>query len=271
MLSALRLAGSRLPSRTGLRAMSGSNASHINTPDNLETTYFDFTEENYARVERILSKYPSNYKQSGIIPLLDLAQRQAGGWLPLAAMDKVAKIVGVAPMRVYEVATFYTMFNREKVGKYFMQLCGTTPCMICGSEDIKRTIEKHLGIKDGETTPDGLFTLREVECLGACANAPMIQMNDDYYECLTPATTVELLEACKRGEPPRMGKWGSLPMNGQVSCEGPLGKTTLLDKPGIPPLRTDWDKFEKVDPVSVKVHMGYGTYEETEVKDEEKA
>ena len=95
-----------------------------------------------TQVERILSKYPSNYKQSGIIPLLDLAQRQAGGWLPLAAMDKVAKIVGVAPMRVYEVATFYTMFNREKVGKYFMQLCGTTPCMICGSEDIKRTIEK---------------------------------------------------------------------------------------------------------------------------------
>ena len=130
---------------------------------------------------------------------------------------------------------------------------------------------QHLGIKDGETTSDGLFTLREVECLGACANAPMIQMNDDYYECLTPATTVELLEACKRGEPPRMGKWGSLPMNGQVSCEGPLGKTTLIDKPGIPPLRTDWDKFEKVDPVSVKVHMGYGTYEETEVKDEGKA
>ena len=107
-------------------------------------------------------------------------------------MDKVAKIVGVAPMRVYEVATFYTMFNREKVGKYFMQLCGTTPCMICGSEDIKNTIEKHLGIKDGETTEDGLFTLREVECLGACANAPMIQMNDDYYECLTPKTTIEV-------------------------------------------------------------------------------
>ena len=92
-----------------------------------------------------MSKYPSNYKQSGIIPLLDLAQRQAGGFLPLAAMDKVAKICGVAPMRVYEVATFYTMFNREKVGKYFMQLCGTTPCMICGSEDIKRTIEKVRG------------------------------------------------------------------------------------------------------------------------------
>lgn len=158
----------------------------MDTPGNNSESYFDFTDENYARVTRILSKYPANYKQSGIIPLLDLAQRQAGGWLPLAAMDKVAKIVGVAPMRVYEVATFYTMFNREKVGKYFMQLCGTTPCMICGSEDIKKTITDHLGIKDGETTEDGLFTMREVECLGACANAPMIQMNDDYYECLTP-------------------------------------------------------------------------------------
>ena len=95
----------------------------------------------------ILSRYPKNYKQAGIIPLLDLAQRQHGGWLPLAAMDKVAKVVGVAPIRVYEVATFYTMFNREKVGKYFIQLCGTTPCMVCGSEEIKKTIEDHLGIK----------------------------------------------------------------------------------------------------------------------------
>ncbi|GMI28687.1 hypothetical protein TeGR_g14481, partial [Tetraparma gracilis] len=205
--------------------------------------------------------HPPSYKKSGIIPLLDLAQRQHGGWLPLAAMDKVAKIVGVAPMRVYEVATFYTMFNREKVGKYFMQLCGTTPCMICGSEDIKRTIMKHLDIEDGETTEDGLFTLKEVECLGACANAPMIQMNDDYYECLTPRTTVELLEACRAGSPPQMGKWGSLPMNGQVSCEGPLGKTSLREVPMkehvVGTMRKSWPE-EKVDPKSVKEHMGYG-------------
>ena len=134
-------------------------------------------------MNKILGKYPNNYKQSAIIPLLDLAQRQHGGWIPVAAMDKVAKIVEVSPVRVYEVASFYTMFNREKVGKYFIQLCGTTPCMICGSEDIKKTIQDHLGLKPGqESTDDGLFTLREVECLGACANAPMIQMNDDYYE-----------------------------------------------------------------------------------------
>ena len=211
----------------------------------------------FAAFFQILSKYPANYKQSGIIPLLDLAQRQNGGWLPVSAMDKVAQIVGSAPSRVYEVASFYTMFNRTKVGKYFIQLCGTTPCMICGSEDIKQTITKHLGIKNGETTKDGLFTLLEVECLGACANAPMIQMNDDYYECLTPETMIELLEACKKGNPPPMGKWGSLPMNGQVSCEGPLGKTSLFDEPGPVPIPKGRFDEGQVDPASVKEHMAY--------------
>lgn len=205
----------------------------------------------------MLGRYPSNYKAAGIIPLLDLAQRQAGGWLPLAAMDKVAKLCGVAPIKVYEVATFYTMFNREKTGKYFIQLCGTTPCMICGSEDIKKTIEKHLNMKEGETSADGLFTLREVECLGACANAPMVQMNDDYYECLTPESTIELLEACKAGKPPKMGKWGSLPMNNQLSCEGPQGKTTLHEIPGPEHMfRTD-DLSPRIKPADVAKHMGY--------------
>mmetsp|Transcript_49252 Transcript_49252/g.148253 ORF Transcript_49252/g.148253 Transcript_49252/m.148253 type:complete len:173 (-) Transcript_49252:464-982(-) len=172
-------------------------------------------------------------------------------------MDKVAQVTEVTPARVYEVASFYTMFNRTKVGKYFLQLCGTTPCMICGSEDIKKTIENHLGIKNGETTKDGLFTLLEVECLGACANAPMIQMNDDYYECLTPETTIELLEACKKGNPPPMGKWGSLPMNGQVSCEGPLGKTSLFAEPKPVPIPEGRFDEPKVDPADVKAHMAY--------------
>lgn len=233
-----------------------SESYHIDTPYNNAATKFDFTDENYKRVDSILAKYPANYKQSGIIPLLDLAQRQSGGWLPLAAMDKVAKIVEVPASHVYEVASFYTMFNRTKVGKYFIQLCGTTPCMICGSEDIKGAIEEHLGIKSGETTKDGLFTLLEVECLGACANAPMIQLNDDYYECLTRETMIELLEACKKGSPPPMGKWGSLPMNGQVSCEGPLGKTTLFEEPVPPPVRPEGFNGE-VDPASVKKHMAY--------------
>ena len=148
-----------------------------NSPD----TPFDFTPENYKVVNVILSKYPANYAQSAIIPLLDLAQRQCGNFLPVAAMDKVAAVCGVPPVRVYEVASFYTMFNRERVGKYFIQLCGTTPCMVNGAVQIKDAICAHLGIQDGETTKDGLFTLKEVECLGACANAPMVQINDDFY------------------------------------------------------------------------------------------
>jgi NADH dehydrogenase (ubiquinone) flavoprotein 2 len=245
------------PVLASVRSLGTAASFHIDTPDNTVATKFDFNEENYKRVKSVLSKYPANYKQSGIIPLLDLAQRQNGGWLPVAAMDKVAQIVEVDPSRVYEVASFYTMFNRTKVGKYFIQLCGTTPCMICGSNDIRGTIEKHLGIKNGETTKDGLFTLLEVECLGACANAPMIQMNDDYFECLTPKTTIELLEACKAGKVPVMGKWGSLPMNGQVSCEGPLGKTSLFDEPK--PAKIDTSRFQDgaVDPASVKEHMAY--------------
>lgn len=241
------------------RTLAVQKSFHIETADNHSTkTHFDFTEDNYDRVYHILSKYPDNFKQAAMIPLLDLAQRQSGGWLPVSAMQKVAQVCEVAPVRVYEVASFYTMFNRTPVGKYFIQLCGTTPCMICGSNDIRKTIEDHLGIKNGETTADGLFTLLEVECLGACANAPMVQLNDDYYECLTPATTIELLEACKAGKPPAVGKWGSLPMNGQVSCEGPKGKTSLTWKEPVP-TKVDAERFKggEVDPASVKKHMAY--------------
>jgi len=219
---------------------------------------FDFSVENYEKVERILQKYPDNYKQSAIIPLLDLAQRQHGGWLPLAAMNKVADVCEVAPMRVYEVATFYTMFNRNPVGKYFIQLCGTTPCMACGAQEIKQTIENHLGIKDGDTTADGQFTLREVECLGACANAPMVQINDDFYENLTPETTIEVLESCKTGNPLPMKRWGSRPMNGQLSSEGPQGKTSLFEVTGPGHgMRPDSELEPLVEPATVKDHMGY--------------
>lgn len=228
---------------------------HREDPTNTADHAFDFTEENYKIVEKYLAKYPSNFKRSATIPLLDLAQRQCGNFLPLSAMQKVARILGMTDVEVYEVATFYTMFNRERVGKYFIQLCGTTPCMVNGSEAIKQAICKHLGIEDGETTKDGLFTLKEVECLGACANAPMLQLNDDFYECLTPETTVALLEACKKGAPPKLTKWGSLPMNGQVSCEGPKGKTSLFKAPTGPTCRALPEK--KVDPASVAREMLY--------------
>eukprot|EP01138_Halocafeteria_seosinensis_P000471 gb/GECG01000485.1/.p1 GENE.gb/GECG01000485.1/~~gb/GECG01000485.1/.p1 ORF type:complete len:271 (+),score=22.58 gb/GECG01000485.1/:1-813(+) len=190
-------------------AKQGIFAAHRNDdPTNTEDHHFDFTPENYEVVETILAKYPENYKRAAIIPLLDLAQRQCGNFLPVAAMKKVARIVGVTDGEVMEVSTFYTMFNRERVGKYFIQLCGTTPCMVNGSEEIKSTIEKHLGIKCGDTTKDGLFTLLEVECLGACVNAPMIQINDDYYECLTPETTRQLLDECRKSGPPTLNKYG---------------------------------------------------------------
>lgn len=275
LASGLRRAGAWRQAAASSRAISAAPASrafhatptplgggvsgvHIDTPDNTEDTPFDFTELNYKKVEAILSKYPDNYKQSAMIPLLDLAQRQNSNFLTLSAMNKVAKILDVAPMRVYEVATFYTMFNREKVGKYFIQLCGTTPCMICGSEEIKETIEQHLGIHDGETTEDGYFTLKEVECLGACVNAPMVQINDDFYEKLTPETTRELLDACRADNPPPMSKWGSKNMNGQMSCEGPEGRTTLdMEKLPDPASLFKAPLEPKVDPKSVKEHMYY--------------
>lgn len=153
------------------------------------------------------------------------------------------------------MATFYTMFNRKRVGKFFIQLCGTTPCMVNGSEDIKAAIEEELGIHSGETTPDGMFTLLEVECLGACVNAPMIQVNDDFFECLTPETTRDLLRHCReKGSLPPLTKWGSKPLNGQDSCEGPLGKTSLATPPPVPKRRT---LEAKVDPRTVKDTMMY--------------
>lgn len=240
----------------------GDKSFHITTPENNFETHFDFTKENYERVKQILGKYPNNYKRAAMIPLLDLAQRQYGGWLPLAAMHKVAQICECAPVRVYEVASFYTMFHRTPVGTYFLQVCGTTPCMACGSEEIMQTLTEELGIKNGETTPDGMFTLLEVECLGSCANAPMLQCNDDYYECLSKDSVKKLIDACRNNPdhnlpPIPLGKWGSLPMNGQVSCEGPLGKTTLDTVPEPP--KVDVKRFEagEVDPASVKKHMAY--------------
>jgi len=207
----------------------GGSVQHVDTSENTDTTPFDFTDENYLEIRKIMRKYPANYKSSAVIPLLDLAQRQNGGWLPLAAMNKVAKILDMPPMRVYEVATFYTMFNRNKIGKYNVQVCTTTPCMVRDGYDILKAIETHLGIKPGEDTKDGMFHLMEVECLGACANAPMMQINDEYYEDLTPETAIKVLDAIKEGKEPKVG-----PQNGRHQCIGIEGKTCLFDKPKGP-------------------------------------
>ena len=143
---------------------------------------FKFNSENEKKVQEIISKYPSQYKKAAMIPLLELAQRQNSNWLPISAMNHVAKILEVPKMRVYEVATFYTMFNRDPVGKYFVQDCTTTPCELCGASKVVEALKEEIGLKNvGETSKDGIFTLVEVECAGACVNAPVLAINDDYY------------------------------------------------------------------------------------------
>lgn len=197
---------------------------HRDTSDNNPETPFDFTPENYQRIEAIVGDYPEGHKAAAVIPVLDLAQRQ-NGWLPISAMNKVAEILQMPPMRVYEVATFYTMFNRQPVGKYHIQICTTTPCMLRNSDSILEAIQKKLGIKVGETTPDKMFTLIEVECLGACVNAPMVQINDNYYEDLSPSDIENIIDDLNAGKVPEPG-----PRNGRFSCE-PLGGLTSLTEP----------------------------------------
>jgi NADH-quinone oxidoreductase E subunit len=166
---------------------------------------FVFTPENLAKAKEHIAKYPSGRQASAVLPLLDLAQRQHGNWVPRAAMDYVADMLGMAHIRVYEVATFYSMFNLRPVGKHFFQICTTTPCWLRGSGEVVEACEKRLGITVGETTRDGQFTLTEVECLGACVNAPIIQVNDDFYEDLDGPSTERLIDALKRGETPPPG------------------------------------------------------------------
>jgi NADH-quinone oxidoreductase subunit E len=174
---------------------------------------FAWNEANAAQAKTIVSRYPAGRQHSAIIPLLDMAQRQVGaetqtqGWLPIPVIEYVAAYLNMPYMRAYEVATFYTMFNLAPVGRYHVQVCGTTPCMLRGSDDVFAAC-KSKGLKKGQTTADGLFTLNEVECLGACANAPMVQINDDNYEDLTFETTTALLDALARGETPTPGPQG---------------------------------------------------------------
>lgn len=155
---------------------------------------FDFSENAYQKIQQILSHYPKARQKSALIPMLDLAQRECDGWLPKEAMEKVAEILSLDYMRVYEVASFYTMFNLEPVGKYHIKVCGTTPCWLRGAEDIMNICKSRLGIQLNETTADGTFTLSEFECLGACVNAPVVQINDDYIEDLSPEHMAKLLE-----------------------------------------------------------------------------
>ncbi|CAJ2502865.1 Uu.00g102590.m01.CDS01 [Anthostomella pinea] len=214
---------------------SESLAVHRNTPDNNPDIPFKFTAQNETIIAEILKRYPPQYKKAAVMPVLDLGQRQHG-FASISVMNEVARILEMPPMRVYEVASFYTMYNRTPVGKFHVQACTTTPCQLggCGSDVIVKAIKEELGIKQGETTSDGLFTFVEVECLGACVNAPMIQINDDYYEDLTPESTKQLLSALRQSatssssdvKVPTPG-----PMSGRQTCENSAGQTNLTSEP----------------------------------------
>ncbi len=159
-----------------------------------KSTPFIFSPENEAKIPELLKRYPEGRQASAILPLFYLAQRQCGGWLPPSAIEKVTEILRVPVIRGYEVATFYTLFNLKPVGTYHVQVCGTTPCMLRGSEALLSACKRHLNIECGETTKNGAFTLNEVECLSACVNAPVVQINDTYYEDLTEEALIKLLE-----------------------------------------------------------------------------
>ncbi len=195
-----------------------------------QPTHFAFDEESEREVAKFIARYPAGKQASAVIPLLYVVQRQMGrqtgsAWVPKVAMDVIAQRLGMPAIRVYEVATFYLMFNTKPIGRYHLQVCGTTPCMLRGSDDVLRACKDAGGLKGyGDTSADGLFTLTEVECLGACVNAPILQVDDDYYEDLDYARTVELIEALKRGERPphgsSIGRQASAPEGGPNTLTG---------------------------------------------------
>ena len=187
-------------------------------------TGFTFTAENTKAAQAFIARYPAGRQDSAVMPILDLAQRQNGGWLSNAAIAYVSDLLHMPPIRVQEVASFYSMYHLKPVGKHVVGVCTTTPCWLRGSADILDTCRKTLGIKVGETTEDGLFTLIEVECLGACCNAPMLQIDDDYYEDLDGDSTRNILESLRRGETPKPGS-----QTGRRSSEPISGLTTLKD------------------------------------------
>ena len=185
---------------------------------------FAFTPENADKAKAFIARYPEGRQQSAVMPLLDLAQRQNGGWLPQAAIAYVADLLAIPRIRAQEVATFYTMYHLKPVGRHVIGVCTTTPCWLCGSDDVLAACRETLGVDVGQTTSDGLFTLTVVECLGACCNAPMVQIGDAYYEDLDADSTRRVLESLRRGETPVPGS-----QTGRRSSEPATGLTTLLD------------------------------------------
>ena len=202
--------------------MSGGGHTAVAQPES-----FAFTPESLEAARTFIERYPEGKQQSAVLAILDLAQRQHQGWLPRAAMDAVAELLEMARIRVYEVATFYTMFNLAPIGEHHVRICTTTPCQLRGCAEVLDACETTLGIALGETSADGKFTLGEVECLGACVNAPVLQIGDDYYEDLDGESTAAILEALKRGEAPAPG-----PQTARRTTMPASGPKTLLGADG---------------------------------------
>lgn len=195
----------------------------------IEPASFAFDAASEAEIATILARYPHARRASGVIPLLYVVQEQMGratgsAWVPRVAMDVIAARLGMPPIRVYEVATFYLMFNTKPIGRFHLQVCGTTPCWLRGSDDVARACRDETGLKHWkEISADGMFTMTEVECLGACVNAPILQVDNDYYEDMDYDRTRALLQALRRGEKPAMGS-----TIGRMTSAPEGGPTTLL-------------------------------------------
>ena len=189
---------------------------------------FEFTGENLAQAKEFIARYPEGRQRSAVMPLLDLAQRQNGGWLPEGAVGAIAEMLDMAPIRVLEVATFYSMYKLAPVGKHQINVCTTTPCWLRGSDEVVGACTRALGVGVGETTTDGEFTLGEVECLGACVNAPVVQIDDDYYEDVDAKSMINIIEAIKRGSKlaagSQTGRTTSAPEGGPQVLAGDVTK-----------------------------------------------
>ncbi|KAG8343822.1 putative NADH-ubiquinone oxidoreductase [Trypanosoma vivax] len=246
------------PFRAAARDIHGEVRHHNTDTDNTRIPW-DFTVRSYEEINNvILPKFPRSRRRSAIIPLLHLAQQQQGGYIPVTAMYKIARICEVPPMQVFETVTFYSMFNRQPVGKYHIQFCVTTPCMLCGSDDLVHRTEAYLNVKMHGTTSDGLITLGEMECLGACVNAPMLVVSDysrppnfsyDYVEDLTWDSIKQLIENLREGRPFKVGtirsdrKWAE-PAGGRTSL--------FLKEPPAPYCRDIDAKLDKAPPGASK-------------------
>ena len=185
---------------------------------------FEFNQESLEQAKKIISKYPEGKQQSAVMSLLYIAQKQNNNWIPLSAMKYIGKILNMPYIKVYEVATFYTMYNLTPVGKNFIQVCTTTPCMIRGAGKIVEACKEKISKNENELSKDKSCSWMEVECLGACVNAPMMQINDDYYEDLDREETLKILDKILKGETPKPGSY-----RGRVNNEPENNRKTLMD------------------------------------------